>query len=81
MKKIEAWLEDDNTAAARVALETMVTSRPKDARVRYMLGRVSFAQDKHQEALDDYASAIALDPGFRGDPVLLGHLDAMLADP
>ena len=81
MKKVEAWLEDDNTAAARVALETMLTSRPKDARVRYMLGRVSYAQDKHQEALDDYAAAIALDPGFRGDPVLLGHLDAMLADP
>jgi len=81
MKKVEAWLEDDNTAAARVALEAMLTSRPKDARVRYMLGRVSYAQDKHQEALDDYASAIALDPGFRGDPVLLGHLDAMLADP
>jgi hypothetical protein len=46
-----------------------------------MLGRVAYAQDKHQEALDDYAAAIALDPGFRGDPVLLGHLDAMLADP
>ena len=81
MKKVEAWLEDDNTTAARVALETMLTSRPKDARVRYMLGRVAYAQDKHQEALDDYGAAIALDPGFRGDPVLLGHLDAMLADP
>ena len=81
MKKVEAWLEDDNSAAARVALETMLTSRPKDARVRYMLGRVAYAQDKHQEALDDYAAAIALDPGFRGDPVLLGHVDAMLADP
>ncbi len=81
MKKVEAWLEDDNTTAARVALEAMLTSRPKDARVRYMLGRVSYAQDKHQEALDDYAAAIALDPGFRGDPVLLGHVDAMLADP
>ena len=72
MKKVEAWLEDDNTAAARVALETMLAARPKDARVRYMLGRVSYAEDKHQDALDDYAPAIALDPGFRGDPVLLG---------
>jgi tetratricopeptide (TPR) repeat protein len=81
MKKVEAWLEDDNSAAARLSLETMLTARPKDARVRYMLGRVSYAQDRHQEALDDYAAAIALDPGFRGDPVLLGHVDAMLADP
>ena len=81
MKKVEAWLEDDNTAAARVALETLLTARPKDARVRYMLGRVSYAEDRRQDALDDYTQAIALDPGFRGDPVLLGHLDAMLADP
>jgi tetratricopeptide (TPR) repeat protein len=81
MKKVEAWLEDDNAAAARLALETLLTSRPKDARVRYMLGRVSYSQDRHQDALDDYAQAIALDPGFRGDPVLLGHLDALLADP
>jgi serine/threonine-protein kinase len=81
MKKVEAWLEDDNSAAARLALETMLASRPKDARVRYMLGRVSYAEDRHQDALDDYGAAIALDPGFRGDPVLLGHVDAMLADP
>ncbi|HEY6475799.1 MAG TPA: protein kinase [Polyangia bacterium] len=81
MKKVEAWLEDDNAPAARLALETMLTTRPKDARVRYMLGRVSYSQDRHQDALDRYAEAIALDPGFRGDPVLLGHLDALLADP
>jgi tetratricopeptide (TPR) repeat protein len=81
MKKVEGWLEDDNTTAARVALETMLTARPKDARVRYMLGRVAYAEDRRQEALDDYGQAIALDPGFRGDPVLLGHVDAMLADP
>jgi eukaryotic-like serine/threonine-protein kinase len=81
MKKVEAWLEDDNTSAARLALETLLTSRPKDARLRYMLGRVSYAEDRHQDALDDYAAAIGLDPGFRGDPVLLGHLDALLADP
>jgi eukaryotic-like serine/threonine-protein kinase len=81
MKKVEAWLEDDNATAARLALETMLTSRPKDARVRYMLGRVSYAEDKRQDALEDYAAAIALDPGFRGDPVLLGHVDSMLADP
>jgi hypothetical protein len=81
MKKVEGWLEDDNTSAARLALETLLSSRPKDARVRYMLGRVSYAEDRRQDALDHYAAAIGLDPGFRGDPVLLGHLDAMLADP
>ena len=82
MKKVEAWLEDDNTAAARLALETMLTTRPKDARVRYMLGRVAYAEDRTSEALDDYTRRRSRSiPGFRGDPVLLGHVDAMLADP
>jgi hypothetical protein len=45
-----------------------------------MLGRVAYDEDKHKEALDDYAEAIALDSGFRGDPVLLGHLDEMMTE-
>ncbi len=81
MKKVESRLEDGDTGAARRALETLLAARPKDARVRYMLGRVSYAEDKRPEALDDYGQAIALDAGFRGDPVLLGHVDAMLSDP
>jgi eukaryotic-like serine/threonine-protein kinase len=81
MKKVEGWLEAGDTAAARRSLETLLSARPKDARVRYMLGRVSYDEDKHREALDDYGQAIALDPGFRGDPVLLGHLDEMLSEP
>ena len=49
--------------------------------MRYMLGRVAYADDKHQEALAHYREAIALDGGFRGDPVLLAHVDALLGDP
>ena len=81
MKKVESWLESGDTPAARRSLETLLSARPKDARVRYMLGRVAYDEDKHKEALDDYGQAIALDPGFRGDPVLLGHLDEMLSEP
>ncbi|HZL19218.1 MAG TPA: protein kinase [Polyangia bacterium] len=81
LEKIEAWLEDGNTVAARRALESALSERPKDARVRYMLGRVAYADDRYAEALDDYREAIALDPGFRGDPVLLSHVEAMLSEP
>jgi hypothetical protein len=45
-----------------------------------MLGRVAYADDKHLEALVHYREAIGLDPGFRGDPVLLSHVDALLND-
>ena len=81
LKKVEVWLEDGDAASARRALETALSDRPKDGRVRYMLGRVAYDEDKRQEALDDYREAIALDPGFRGDPVLLGHVESMLAEP
>jgi serine/threonine-protein kinase len=80
LKKVEVWLEEGNTAGARRALEQALADRPKDGRVRYMLGRVSYADGRHQEALTHYREAITLDAGFRGDPVLLGHLDTMLTD-
>ena len=37
--------------AARRALEQALSERPKDGRVRYMLGRVAYADDNHDEAL------------------------------
>jgi serine/threonine-protein kinase len=80
-KKVEGWLEDGNIASARRILEQALEERPKDGRVRYMLGRVAYADDKHQEALADYREAITLDTGFRGDPVLISHVDAMLFEP
>jgi tetratricopeptide (TPR) repeat protein len=80
-KKVEGWLEDGNIPSARRILEQALEERPKDGRVRYMLGRVAYADDKHQEALADYREAITLDAGFRGDPVLISHVDAMLFEP
>ena len=81
LKKIEAALESGNTTQARLALEHELSERPRDARVRYMLGRVAFAEGKHAEALAQYREAITLDAGFRGDPVLLEHLEQALGEP
>ena len=81
IKKVEAWLEEGNTESARRALEEAMSERPKDARIRYLLGRVAIAEDHRQEALTHYREAISLDAGFRGDPVLLAHLDTMLSEP
>jgi tetratricopeptide (TPR) repeat protein len=80
-KKVEGMLEDGDLIPARRVLEQALSERPKDGRVRYLLGRVAYADERQQEALSHYREAITLDAGFRGDPVLLSHLDAMLADP
>jgi tetratricopeptide (TPR) repeat protein len=80
LKKIEGALESGNTTAARLALEHELSERPRDGRIRYMLGRVAFAEGKHAEALAQYREAIGLDAGFRGDPVLLDHLEETLGE-
>jgi serine/threonine-protein kinase len=80
LKKIEASLESGSTGQARLALEHELSERPRDARVRYMLGRVAFAEGKHAEALAQYREAIGLDAGFRGDAVLLEHVQQALGE-
>jgi tetratricopeptide (TPR) repeat protein len=79
-KRVEAMLEEGNIGGARRALEQALSERPKDGRVQYMLGRVYYADDNNVEALAHYRQAIALDSGFRGDPVLLAHVGAMLVE-
>jgi hypothetical protein len=80
-KKAESMLEDGDHPGSRRVLEQVLAERPEDARVRYLLGRVAFADDKHEESLSHYREAISRDAGFRGDPVLLNHLDTMLSEP
>ena len=81
LKKVESLLEAGNTAAAKLTLEEQLSKRPDDARIHYMLGRVAFSDNRHADGLASYRQAITLDPGFRGDPVLLAHVDTALAEP
>jgi serine/threonine-protein kinase len=80
LKKVEAALEDGNWSTARLALDHELSENPRVGRVRFMLGRVAFAEGKHGEAISHYREAIGLDAGFRGDPVLLGHVETALGE-
>ncbi|HET6150263.1 MAG TPA: serine/threonine-protein kinase, partial [Polyangia bacterium] len=81
LKRVEGFLEEGNTVAARLALDDQLARRPRDARLHYMLGRLAFADNRHAEGLASYREAIVLDDGFRGDPVLLSHVDTALSEP
>ncbi|HEX2661146.1 MAG TPA: protein kinase [Polyangia bacterium] len=80
IRAVEALLSTGEIVKTRVALEQLLAEHPQNARVRYLLGRLAFAEEHRAEALGDYREAIALDAGFRGDPVLLEHLAAALGD-
>jgi len=80
IRGVEALLTTGETVKTRVALEQLLAEHPQNARVRYLLGRLAFAEEHRAEALTDYREAIALDAGFRGDTVLLEHLATALGD-
>jgi len=81
LKRVEGVLEDGDTIAARLALERQLAQYPADARIHYMLGRVAFAEERNGDGLTRYREAITLDPGFRGDPLLLSHVESASAEP
>jgi len=80
-RAVEALLANDDLVKARLSLEQLLSENPRSGRVRYLMGRVAFADGRHAEALADYRQAIQLEPGFRGDPVLLEHLGVALGEP
>ncbi|HEY4392624.1 MAG TPA: protein kinase, partial [Polyangia bacterium] len=77
---VEGLLSAGENVKARVALEQLMAENPRNARVRYFLGRLAFADDRHGEAIGSYREAIGLDGSFRGDPVLLEHLGVALGE-
>jgi len=78
---VENLLSNGDIVKARLSLEQLLSENPRSGRVRYLMGRVAFADDRHAEALADYRQAIELEPGFRGDPVLVEHLGVALGEP
>ena len=80
IRGVEGLLAEGEIVKARLALEQLLSENPRNARVRYLMGRLAFADDHHAEALADYRQAIELDAGFRGDPVLLEHLGVALGE-
>ena len=50
--------------------------------MRYMLGRVAFADDRHTGGAGPLPRGdLRSTAGFRGDPVLLSHVDTLLGEP
>jgi eukaryotic-like serine/threonine-protein kinase len=77
---VEALLAAGDVVKARVALDQVLAENPRNGRVRYLLGRLAFAENRRSEALGSYREAIVLDAGFRGDPILIEHLGVALTD-
>jgi len=80
LRAVEGLLAEDEIVKARLSLEQLLSENPRNGRVRYLMGRVAFADDHHAEAIADYRQAIELDAGFRGDPVVLEHLGVALGE-
>ncbi|MBW8805907.1 MAG: protein kinase [Catenulisporales bacterium] len=80
LSRVEELLAAGEEAKAHVALEQIHGEHPDDARVHYYLGRLAFLEDRHTEALAQYREALKKDGGYRGDPVLLGHLGEALGE-
>ena len=81
IKAIEGMIGSGEAMNARLALEQLQAEHPDNARVRYLLGRIAFAEGRHAEAIDDYREAIARDASYRGDSLLLEHVGIAVGEP
>jgi tRNA A-37 threonylcarbamoyl transferase component Bud32 len=80
LRRVEDALAAARLTEARAMLLQLVSSHPAEARVRYLLGNLEFAEKKRGAGLEAYAEALRLDPGLRGDAALLVNVRSVLDD-
>jgi hypothetical protein len=65
---------------ARVLIMQQISAHPDEARVRYLLGNLNFADKNAEAGLQAYEEALRLDPGLRADAALLVNIRSQLGD-
>ena len=80
IKHIEETMAKGLITEARVLIMQQISAHPTEARVRYLLGNLEFADKNASAALQAYEEALRLDPGLRGDAALLVNIRAELDD-
>jgi serine/threonine-protein kinase len=80
IRHIEDAMTKAHFAEARVLIMQQISVHPKEARLRYLLGNLEFAEKNPSAALTAYDEALRLDPGLRGDAALLINLRGLLTD-
>ncbi len=80
IRRIEDALAKARLAEARVLITQQISEHPKEARLRFLLGNLEFAEKNYTAALAAYDEALRLDPGLRADAALLVNLRGLLTD-
>jgi hypothetical protein len=80
LKKIEDAIAAARLTEGRMLLMQQVSQHPDNARVRYLLGNLEFAERNPAAGLAAYDEALRLDPGLRADAALLLNARNTLPD-
>jgi eukaryotic-like serine/threonine-protein kinase len=80
VKQINEAMAKGRLSEARLLLMQHISEHPGNARIRYLLGTLEFAERNPSAGLDAYGEALRLDPGLRGDAALLLNVRNLLGD-
>jgi tRNA A-37 threonylcarbamoyl transferase component Bud32 len=80
IKRIEEAMARGQLNEARLLLLQQISQHPKNARMRYLMGNLDFAERNPVAGLAAYEEALGLDPGLRGDAAMLMNVRTLLPD-